>query len=150
MSATTAGRMPLNAAATHGMSKNCVRHIAISSMTSKEGSTVPNVAIKAPGKPPTFLPTKIEIFTAKTPGQVCATATKSMNSSRFSQRCLSTTSASMIGIMAYPPPMVNMPIRKNVLKRSLYIYLCASIQSRALTNAWCQGVTSSVRRRSSG
>ena len=32
--------------------------------------------------------------------------------------CLSTTSASMIGIMAYPPPRVNMPILKKVAMSS--------------------------------
>ena len=31
--ATTAGRMPLNVASTHGISRNCVRHVAMSRMT---------------------------------------------------------------------------------------------------------------------
>ena len=100
MRATTAGRMPRKVASTQGMFRNCVRHVAISRMTNRDGSTVPSVDISAPAKPPTFLPTKMEMFTANIPGQVCATATKSMNCSLSSQRCFSTTSASMRGIIA--------------------------------------------------
>lgn len=156
----------------------------------------------------------VEMFIAKTPGQDCATANKSINSSRFIQRFLSTTSLSIIGIMPYPPPSVKSPIRKNTLKsrygelrcplsvlssainhlpiikgdhyviqqvlkiisschdillesvcrcqrtsvgktfrtcRSMKKYYAFfSIHLRAFTNASCQGVTWSVRRRSSG
>jgi len=54
---------------------------------------------------------------AKAPGQLWAMAMRSRNSSFVSHECFLTTSASMIGIMAYPPPRVNAPILKNTLNK---------------------------------
>ncbi len=51
MSATTAGRMPANAAATHGTSWKCWKNMAIASMMSNEGIAVPIVVSTAPLRP---------------------------------------------------------------------------------------------------
>ena len=50
---------------------------------------------------------KMAILTAKMPGTVCASAIRSRKSSRVIHFRLSTSSSSMSGTMAYPPPMVN-------------------------------------------
>ena len=57
----------------------------------------------------------MDIFTAKIPGADCATASKSTKSLLLSHFRLMTISFSMIGTIAYPPPMVNAPILKNIL-----------------------------------
>ena len=59
---------------------------------------------------------KVEIFIAKTPGHDCATAMRSRNSSSPIHWCSSTTLRCIIGIMAYPPPMVKAPTFANTLK----------------------------------
>ena len=61
---------------------------------------------------------KMAMLMANTPGQLWAMAIRSSISSFSTQRCLLTTSSSIKGIMAYPPPRVNMPILKKVLKDS--------------------------------
>ena len=80
----------------------------------KEGSTVPSAIQKAPQNPFNLYPMKMAMLTAKIPGTVCASAIKSRKSSFFTHFRLSTRSASIKGTMAYPPPMVNSPIRKKM------------------------------------
>ena len=60
---------------------------------------------------------------ANTPGQLWATAIRSSISSFSTHLCLLTTSSSIKGIMAYPPPRVKMPILKKVLNDSQYMFI---------------------------
>ena len=75
------------------------------------------MAVTAPDRERSLYPTNIAIFTAKIPGADCARAVKSKNSFLSIQRRLSTTSASIKGSMAYPPPSVNRPILKKIKNR---------------------------------
>ena len=61
---------------------------------------------------------KIAMLMAKTPGQLWAMAIRSSISSFDTHPFLFTTSSSIKGIMAYPPPRVNMPILKKEVKAS--------------------------------
>ena len=56
------------------------------------------------------------MFIANTPGHVCATAIRSVNKSLSTHLFFCTTSASIRGIIAYPPPSVKAPILKKVIK----------------------------------
>ena len=81
-----------------------------------DGNTQPNDAANAPRTPRSLYPMNTAMFTANTPGADCATASKSTKSAFPIQRLRSTTSLSMSDIMAYPPPKVKSPMRKNVAK----------------------------------
>lgn len=123
MRATTAGRMPRNIAATHFTSITRWKNIAMSSNSRKEGRAVPSALQAAPLLPRNLYPIKVEILMANTPGQLCAMAMRSKNSLFSIHLFFSTTSSSMRGIMAYPPPNVKAPILKKVVKSCLYIYI---------------------------
>ena len=85
----------------------------------KEGRAAPMVVQMAPGSFFSLYPTKTLMFMARAPGQLCATAMRSRNSSRLIQFFRSTTSASIAGIMAYPPPSVNSPIFEKTRNASI-------------------------------
>ena len=123
INATTAGRIPLKIAVIVGFDLiiSGVRKIAIAKIITNEGRIVPNEAIILPFTPLRRSPTAAEMFTARIPGNACATARRSRNSLLSSQWCLSTISLSMMEIMAHPPPNVNAPIFRNVKKRLEYI-----------------------------
>ena len=89
-------------------------------MIRKEGRIVPSVAMRQPFNPRNLFPINMDIFTANTPGNDCAMASASTKSSRLIQFCLSTTSLSMRGIIAQPPPNVNAPILKNDMNSFRY------------------------------
>ena len=129
----------------------------MASIIRNEGRAVPNAVATAPRTLFNLYPTKILILMANTPGQLWAMAIKSSISLRSIQRWRFTTSSSINGIMAYPPPRVNMPILKKVLNDSqnmlltflyslLTFHFCFSTHLRALTKASIHGVTSSIRR----
>lgn len=61
---------------------------------------------------------KTDVLMAIGPGDDWASVSRSRNSSCASHRRRLITSASMSGTMAYPPPKVNMPILKKLLKSS--------------------------------
>ena len=88
-------------------------------MMRKEGRIAPNAKAKAPGNFFSLYPMKMEMLTANTPGTDCDTAKRSIKSSCMSHLFLLTTSSSMRGTMAYPPPMVNNPILKKVQNASI-------------------------------
>ena len=66
---------------------------------------------------------KMEIFTAKMPGEDWAMASKSIKSSLANHPRLVTISSSISGTMAYPPPMVNAPILKKMEKAWRYRFI---------------------------
>jgi hypothetical protein len=81
-----------------------------------EGKAVPMPVHNAPRVFFNLYPIKTLIFMAKAPGQLCAYSYKVTKSFLVPIHLfLSTTSDSITGIMACPPPKVNMPILKNVL-----------------------------------
>ena len=86
----------------------------MASMMMKEGRMVPNAIQNAPQNFLSLYPIKIAILTAKIPGTVCAKAIKSRKSSLEIHFFLSTSSFSIRGTMAYPPPMVKAPIRVKI------------------------------------
>ena len=85
--ATTAGRIPLNTGDNMELFLiiSGVRKIAMASIMKNEGRIVPNAAQIDPFTPLSLSPTATEILTARIPGNDCATASKSRNSSRSSQ-----------------------------------------------------------------
>ena len=87
-----------------------VRKMAIAKMMTNEGIIVPSEAHTLPRKPRILSPTEQAMLTARMPGSDCAIASRSRNSSRSIQWCLSTISRSIIEIIAQPPPNVNAPI----------------------------------------
>jgi len=89
-----------------------------------DGSADPSKVHTAPRRPLILYPINVEMLMAKTPGQLCEIAIRSKNSSFSIHLFFSTTSFSIIGIMAYPPPRVNAPILKKVLKRVQFTLLC--------------------------
>ena len=111
--AVTATRTPASACCTVGMSAKFCNSAAIKEIIIKLGETIPKVAKADPKKPPCFLPKKVAVLTAITPGVHCPIANISSNSSLVHQWYLSTHSRSNSGSMAYPPPKVNNPIWKN-------------------------------------
>ncbi len=135
MSATTAGLSPLNARSTHSLSFTCVKNNAIRSMMVNEGSMVPSAQHTAPAVFFSLYPTKIEMFTAKIPGSDCVTAKTSTKSS-FDIQPLSTTSLWIRGSMAYPPPIVNIPILTKVMN---------SVQYIAFLSIWKKGLARPAR-----
>ncbi len=62
------------------------------------------------------------MFTAKTPGSYCVKANISMKSSLLIHFFF-TISRSMRGIIAYPPPIVNIPILAKVKKSNMYFII---------------------------
>lgn len=115
MSATTAGRIPMNMLdrVSFSFMRSGVRKMAMHSIIMNDGNMVPSAAIVAPFMPLSLSPTATDIFTARIPGNDWATASRSRNSSRSIQCFLSTISFSMIEIIAQPPPNVKAPILKN-------------------------------------
>ena len=83
---------------------------------------LPKAQTIPPGTFFSLYPTKIEMFTAKMPGKDWATEKRSMKSS-FESHPLSTTSRCIRGSIAYPPPIVKVPILTNVRKSVQYIIL---------------------------
>ena len=73
--------------------------MAISIIITKEGRIVAKAHTRPPPTLYNLYPTKIEIFTANTPGSDCVKANISMNSSLLIH-CLATISRSINGIMA--------------------------------------------------
>ena len=112
ISATTAGRMPINIRLITWLFfiVSGVRKIAINKIIKNEGRMVPRAAARLPRNPRSLSPTETEMFTAKMPGIDCATASRSRNSALSIQWFLSQISRSMIEIIAQPPPKVNAPI----------------------------------------
>lgn len=68
ISATTAGRIPLNIRSTIGLSLKVWKKRAMAKMIINEGSIVPSAVTILPRIPRNLYPTKIEIFTARIPG----------------------------------------------------------------------------------
>ncbi len=122
ISATTTGRIPLKTAVRTGfpVMVSGVRNMAMANIIRKHGMMVPAEAARLPFSERSLSPTTTAIFTASIPGSDCATASRSRNSVRSSQWRLSTTSRSMMLIMAQPPPKVNAPIFANVQNRSMH------------------------------
>ena len=87
----------------------------MASIIRNDGIIVPNVMKNAPQNFLNLYPMNIAMFTAKIPGTVWANAIKSKKSSFRIHFFLSTISASISGIIAYPPPIVNKPMRKNII-----------------------------------
>ena len=116
MSATTAGRIPMNMAEITRLFFiiSGVRKMAIAKIIRKEGRIVPNEATTLPAVPRSLSPTAVAMFTASIPGSDCATARRSRKSSFSIQWYLSTISRSIMEIMAQPPPNVKAPILKKV------------------------------------
>ena len=114
--ATTAGRMPAKTLATQGTSWKLWKNIAISNIIRNDGKAVPRAQQRAPAVLRFLYPMNVEILIAKTPGHDCAIAIRSRNSVLPIHLRLFTISASISGIMAYPPPIVKSPMRKNVAK----------------------------------
>ena len=79
--ATTAGRKPLNAFSIHTLSRTCVKNNAMAKIIRKEGRIVPKAQQRAPKFLRNLYPTKIDIFTAKIPGNDCVTEKISIKSS---------------------------------------------------------------------
>ena len=71
MSATTAGRMPLNIDPTTALSWNWRKNMAMRRMMRKEGRAAPMVVQMAPGSFFSLYPTKTLMFMARAPGQLC-------------------------------------------------------------------------------
>ena len=94
-------------------------------MTAKAGKILPKAQIMLPFIFLNRYPTKIDILTANTPGSDCVTAKISMKSLESSQP-LFTISLSIRGIMAYPPPIVNIPILAKVKNSVQYIDIKSS------------------------
>lgn len=115
ISATTAGRIPIKIAVKVllDLMVSGVRKMAMLRMMKNDGKIVPRAATKLPNPPLSLSPTTTAILTAKMPGRDCAIASRSINSSFSIQPCRSTTSLSIIEIIAHPPPNVNAPILKN-------------------------------------
>ena len=102
-----------------------------------EGKAVANVVQMAPGTRFILYPIKVLRLIANTPGQLCATAIRSTNSSLLIHFRFSTISDSIIGIIAYPPPRVNAPILKKVLKLSQYtIFICFKLFFCCIVHIW--------------
>jgi len=99
ISAATTGRMPLKIRTTTGESLNEDSAMAMMRMAMNEGSTEPRVAAMLPLTPLSLYPANIDMFTASTPGALCASATMSgISSSPIHPR--EHNSRCMIGIMA--------------------------------------------------
>ena len=62
----------------------------------------------------TVYPTNVALLMPIGPGVICDMATMSVNACSVSHACFVTTSACISDSIAYPPPIVNSPIRKNV------------------------------------
>lgn len=100
MSATTAGRMPLNMLSTTLLSANERKNMASITIMPIGTAMLPKTAQTAPSAPRCLNPTWVAMFTAKMPGIDWAMAMASINSCWLSHWRLSTTSRSMSGIMA--------------------------------------------------
>lgn len=79
--ATTAGRMPLNIFSIHTLSLKLWKNNAMARIIRKDGNIVPNAVTILPLMPRRRYPMKMEILTAKMPGEDWAIASKSMKSS---------------------------------------------------------------------
>ena len=67
-------RIPLNACSTKIFSENICKTFASNEMIINDGNTTPSVATMAPIVPFCFLPIKVAVFTAITPGVHCEMA----------------------------------------------------------------------------
>ena len=100
ISATTAGRMPLNMRSTMVLSLKLWKNNAMARMMRNEGSMVPNAVIMLPRIHRSRYPIKMDILTARMPGADCDIASRSMKSSLAIQLRLVTISFSISGTMA--------------------------------------------------
>ena len=100
ISATTAGRMPLNMRSTMVLSLKLWKNNAMARMMRNEGSMVPNAVIMLPRIPRSRYPIKMDILTARMPGADCDIASRSMKSSLAIQFRLVTISFSISGTIA--------------------------------------------------
>lgn len=84
MSATTAGRMPMNIDEITALFfiRSGVRKMAMSRMMMNDGKMVAKADNTAPRLPRSLSPIMAAIFTAKMPGNACAMAKRSRNSVR--------------------------------------------------------------------
>lgn len=121
--ATTAGLIPAKILFTTGFSLNDVKNIAIARIITKEGRALPRAAKRLPLVPDIFLPVNTDILITNTPGADCDIASASANSSSESHLFLSTTSLRISGSIAYPPPIVNVPIFAKVRNISRLIFI---------------------------
>lgn len=111
--ATTAGLIPMKMCSIMLLPSKCLNPMAKSRMMQMGMNMLPNMAEIAPPTPLSLYPMLLAIFTAKIPGMDCPSESRSKNSSREIQHLLSTSSFSIKGIIANPPPIVNAPILKN-------------------------------------
>lgn len=86
----------------------------MSNITINEGRVHAMAVANDPFMPFTLYPIYMAELMAITPGTDCTMASMSMNSVSVIHPLASTTSFCMSGSMAYPPPMVNMPMRKKL------------------------------------
>ena len=93
------------------------KNIEIIKIIINDGSTRPKVDMSAPFKPRILYPIKVEQFTEIGPGVHSEIESISISSSSVMNLYLVQISLSIMGIIEYPPPNVNNPILKNVLKR---------------------------------
>ena len=107
-----------------------------------DGSATAIAPVIPPHVPRILYPMWLAMFIAKSPGVACATANMSMNSSFSSHFFLSTISFSMSGTMAYPPPMVKLPILLNVINISFMMPIFLFVVFMVV---WFVSVCSSLR-----
>ena len=100
ISATTAGRIPLNIRSTIGLSLKLWKNIAMARIMRNEGRIVPKVVTILPRIPRNLYPIKMEMLTARMPGVDWEMASKSIKSSLAIHFRFSTISSSMSGTMA--------------------------------------------------
>ena len=101
---------------------NCIKNIAINNIIKNDGNTTANNAVIAPNIPLILYPKNTDVFTANAPGKLCATTNISTNSSLLNHPLFLTTSSSINGIIAYPPPKVNAPILNIDINNSISFF----------------------------
>ena len=75
------------------------------------------VAMTAPINPPIFKPTKLEELIASGPGVNCEIVIMSVYSLSVSQWYWLTSKSSIKVMIAYPPPILNVPILKKFMAK---------------------------------
>lgn len=118
MSATMAGRKIANVSFTKERLRNRKYKNANSDTMIAEGMMQPIVATIPPAIPATCIPTNVAELIAIGPGVISAMVIRSVKSVIVSQPLASTTWLCMMGMAAYPPPMLNRPTCINTQRSS--------------------------------
>lgn len=130
--ATTAGRTPLKMASKAAFPFKKRKQVANPRMMRMGMAILPIMETHTPLCPRNLYPTLVAILTAKMPGMACETTMMSMNSSRSIHFLRSTISFSISGIMAYPPPMVKVPILKKDQNNSYSLGMFILVRAKIL------------------